>query len=117
MLLDVCSESLLPDISEEVCGYTVYKSSEVPFEVILDEPRSTTGAAHIIVTPGMKLNYEGKARYTFEVAAHDCEQSHHTRRWVTVYLESRPVRHLFLTEKHDEQMSVLESRELQMSVT
>jgi len=66
-------------VGDEICGYTLYKShSELPFKVVLQNRK--TGKADILLETGYKLDYEKRHKYTFEIAAHDCESGAHSQR-------------------------------------
>jgi hypothetical protein len=73
----------------DICGYTMYKShSELPFKVVLTN--QTTGAAIIQLTAPV-LDYERRNKYSFEIAAHDCENGRHTAR-ERVHIEVKDVK-------------------------
>jgi len=64
---------------DEICGYTVYKwRSDLPFKVVLLDRR--TGDAKIVLAEGARLDYEEKHKYSFDVAAYDCQTGTHAPR-------------------------------------
>jgi len=66
--------------SDEICGYTVYKwRSELPFRVSLLDRH--TGDAKIVLSEGARLDYEVKRKYSFDVAAYDCQDGTHAPRY------------------------------------
>jgi len=65
---------------DEICGYTVYKwRSELPFKVILLDRHS--GDAKIVLAEGARLDYEVKRKYSFDIAAYDCQTGTHAPRY------------------------------------
>ena len=75
---------VLFSLSDEICGYTIYKSgvSPIPFKVVLLD--RTVGSAKIVVAPGFQLNFEQKQSYDFDIAADDCITGAHGIRSVEV---------------------------------
>jgi len=74
-------------VTEEICGYTIYKTlSYLPFRIV--EVDRITGAARIVVARGAVLDYEKRHQYNFEIAAHDCETGNHARRSVSLVAHS-----------------------------
>ena len=66
-------------LADEICGYTVYKwRSDLPFKVILLDRR--TGDAKLVLAEGEQLDYELKRKYSFDIAAYDCETGNHAHR-------------------------------------
>jgi len=69
-------------ITEEICGYTIYKTlSDLPFRIV--EVDRISGSARIVLAPGSVLDYEQVHQYNFEIAAHDCETGNHAQRLAT----------------------------------
>ena len=69
---------------DEICGYTTYKwRSDLPFKVILLDRQ--TGDAKITLAEGARLDYELRHKYSFEVAAYDCQTGTHATRHATVH--------------------------------
>ena len=68
-------------VTEEICGYTIYKTlSDLPFRIV--EVDRISGTARIVLAPGAVLDYEKVHQYNFEIAAHDCETGNHAQRSV-----------------------------------
>ena len=66
-------------VTEEICGYTIYKTlSDLPFRIV--EVDRISGTARIVLAPGAVLDYERVHQYNFEIAAHDCETGNHAQR-------------------------------------
>jgi len=62
-----------------VCGYTVYKwASELPFKVVLLDRQS--GDAKLVLAEGARLDYELRRKYSFDIAAYDCQTGAHAPR-------------------------------------
>lgn len=72
---------------DEVCGYTIYKwHPEVPFKVVLLDRK--TGDAKIVLTDDAHLDYELKRKYSFDIAAYDCQTgTHAARERVNIYVD------------------------------
>ena len=69
--------------ADEICGYTVYKwRSELPFKVVLLDRH--TGDAKIVLDDGARLDFELKRKYSFDVAAYDCQTGTHAPRYLHV---------------------------------
>ena len=74
-------------VVERICGYTLYVSkAELPFEVVIKDP--TQGHAEVVLAPGYSLSYSKRHRYTFELAAHDCDKGHRSARYVAGYVKN-----------------------------
>jgi len=69
--------------TEEICGYTIYKTlADLPFRIVEVDRR--TGSARIRLVRGAVLDYERQHQYSFEIAAHDCETGNHAQRSVVI---------------------------------
>jgi len=74
--------------ADEVCGFTVYKwRSDLPFKIVLLDRH--TGDAKLVLAEGERLDYELRRRYSFDVAAYDCQTGKHAPRYLRLGKKSR----------------------------